>query len=78
MYIMGLRQYARYVNLITASGMHQGMHRGMNRVRIGVTHQAITLSVKLGEGGSLAHVRTQRHSHVIRPPCTPSYAQSPN
>ena len=45
MYIyMGVRQYAPYVNVITASGSASGLHRG--------THQVITLSVKLCEGVS--------------------------
>ena len=35
-------QYARYINVIAASGYALGMHRG--------THQVITLSVKLGGG----------------------------
>ena len=41
-YSMGVCHYARYVNVITASGYESGMHRG--------TYQVITLSVKLGEG----------------------------
>ena len=43
---VGVRQYARYVNVInviTASGYASDMIRG--------THHVITLSVKLGEGG---------------------------
>ena len=52
---MGVRQYARYVGVVTASGYASGhasgsasgMHRG--------THQVITLSVKIGEEGLDAH-----------------------
>ena len=40
---MGLCQYYRYTNLITASGYASGMHRG--------TDQVITLYVQIGEGG---------------------------
>ena len=44
---MGVRQYADYANVITASGYALGMHRGMH---LG-TNQVIALSVKLGETG---------------------------
>ena len=47
------RQYARYVSVIIASGMHRGLHRicvGYETSMHRGTHQAIPLSVKLGEG----------------------------
>ena len=47
---MGVRQYARYVNVITTSGSASGLHRACIGYASG-TDQVITLSVELGEGG---------------------------
>ena len=60
---LGVRQYARYVDAITASGYASGYAPGMNQNRVCIgyesgmhrgTHQVITHSVKLGQG-VLAH-----------------------
>ena len=51
--MMGVPTYARYINVNTARGMHRGMHRG--------TRQAITLSVRLGEG--YVGARPCNHTH---------------
>ena len=55
-------QYARYTNVINASGYASGYASDMNRVCIGYEsgmhrgmHQVIALSAELGEGGALAH-----------------------
>ena len=57
-YHMDVRQYACYVNVITASGSASRYASAMRRVYIGCesgvdwgSDQVITLSAKLGEGG---------------------------
>ena len=47
-----MRQYAHYVNVITASGYASGMHRGYASGRSRGTDRVVTLSVKPGEGGN--------------------------
>ena len=51
---VAVHHYARYASVITASRYQSGMHRG--------TNQAITLSVKLGEGSFGA----RPYNHVFR------------
>ena len=55
---MWAHQYYRYVNVIAASGYASDMSRVCIRYESGMhrgTHQVITLSVELGEGGFGAH-----------------------